>query len=319
MLPAQPQPSAIRRAIVASGVATLTSLWFAWGLYRFGTSGPDFDQLWYAATFFLSGQDPYQLIGPGRRVDQTWPLYYPLASIVPALAVSWMSLSAARICYAFALSWAFTYLITRDGWHRLTSVMSGAWLSSIALLQWSPLSACAILAPATFGWMVAGKPTLGLVTLAASRNRRDLVRLIAWGGGITLLSVAIWPGWVMEWIHAVGSASHVKPFIARPFGFLLLLALLRWRRPEARWLAALAVIPSSFGVADTLVLFVFPHTFRQGLVLALLTHAANFYTAIRPPTSDFDAIIARGAHASLILVLLPAIAVVLTRPNAAAE
>jgi hypothetical protein len=314
-MPTANRPSPLHRALAASAIATLTTLWFTWGLYRFGPSGPDFDQLWYAARFTLQGRNPYQLIGPGRAVDQPWPLYYPLASILPALVVSWLSLTAARVCYTFLLAWAFAYLITRDGWHRLSSVMSGAWLSAMALLQWSPLAACAIVTPLAFGWMVAGKPTLGLANLAAARNRRELIQLIAWASALTLLSFAILPGWLAEWTAALSSASHIRPFIARPFGFLLLLAVFRWRRPEARWLAAIAIVPSSFGVADSLILFAFPHSFREGLVLALLTHAASFYVAFGLPTTGFDAVIARSTQAVLLFVLLPALAVVLKRPN----
>jgi hypothetical protein len=94
-----------------------------------------------------------------------------------------------------------------------------------------------------------------------------------------------------------------------------LLAILRWRRPEARWLAALAVVPNTSGAADALVLAAFPHSFREGLILALLSHAVNFYVAMRPRPATFDGVIALSSGATLVVVLLPALLAVLTRPN----
>jgi hypothetical protein len=293
----------------------LTAVWYAWGLRRSGIGGSDFDQVLIATRMLLEGRNPYALIGPGRLVDQPWPLYYPIPAAFPALAFVGLPIAAARIAYAFALAWAFAFLITRDGWHRIVACMSGAYLSAFSLLQWSPLAACAVLAPRAFGWMVAGKPNSGAMVVAAAKNRRALVWLLGWGVGLTLVSLLVFPGWPAQWRAAVAGASHVRPYVMRPGGWLLLLALIRWRRPEARWLAALALVPTTGAPADALVLFAFPHTFREGLVLAHLTHMANFYLVTRPPAATFDGVIAGVAGATLVIVFLPALLWVLLRPG----
>jgi len=194
-------------------------------------------------------------------------------------------------------------------------VMSGAYLSAMSLLQWSPLAACAILAPAAFGWMVAGKPNLGMLTVAAARDRRALAWMVGWAVCLTLLAFVVLPSWLAAWRAAIADAAHVRPYLLRPGGFLLLLGLLRWRRPEGRLLAVLAIVPNTFGAADGLLLFTLPHSFREGLVLALLTHGVNFYLALQPRAATHEAAIASSTAAALAFMYLPALLVVLRRPN----
>jgi hypothetical protein len=62
---------------------------------------------------------------------------------------------------------------------------------------------------------------------------------------------------------------HVAP-VLRPGGWLLLLALIRWRTPEGRLLAALACVPQTGGLYDTLPLFLTIRHRAQGYALAAL-------------------------------------------------
>jgi hypothetical protein len=61
-----------------------------------------------------------------------------------------------------------------------------------------------------------------------------------------ILSLVILPSWPRDWWMAwpLDNTRWVPP-ILRPFGFLLLLAALRWRSPEGRLILALAFIPQS--------------------------------------------------------------------------
>jgi len=302
------------RIAVTFAVALATALWVYWGYVRNPGYQSDFGQVLFAARAIVAGQNPYPLVGPGRVVDQPWPLYYPPVAAIVGLPFVVLPDVPARVCFAFCVSASFTFLLLRHGYRRLPAVMSAAYLQAMSLLQWSPLMACAVMAPA-LGWLVAAKPNIGVAVVAAARDRGTL-RTYALGVTAALLvSFALVPSWLTDWLHAVRSAPHVRAYVARPGGALLLLALLRWRRPEARYLMALAVVPTTVGPADALVLFAFPHTYKQGLVLALLTYVAYFYAATRPPTPDFAATIAAGAGATLAFVFLPALAAILLRPN----
>jgi hypothetical protein len=201
-------------------------------------------------------------------------------------------------------------LLNRYSYERLPAVMSGAFLIAVSLAQWSPWLACAVLAPA-FLWVVSGKPNVGLAAVASSRITRRSVALAL----VPLLIAFAWrPDWVAGWRYAVSTAEHFHPYFRRPGGALLLLALVKWRRPEARWLAVIACVPGTPGAAEALVLFAFPMTFRQCLCLALLTHIPNFLM-LRARFDTFAAFTDRGALLMLGFVYLPVLVAILMRPN----
>jgi hypothetical protein len=61
-----------------------------------------------------------------------------------------------------------------------------------------------------------------------------------------VLSVGLLPSWPRDWWSALpADNSALAPPILRPFGFVLLLAALRWRSPEGRLLLAIAFIPQT--------------------------------------------------------------------------
>jgi SAM-dependent methyltransferase len=295
-------------------VATLAVSWFAWGAAREPGYVSDFDQLWHAARTALSGGDPYAAPPIGTRLPGFPPpmaLYYPLSAVVIASPLAALSLEAARLVWLGAGVFAFTFLLLqRYGYERLPAVMSGAFLSAVSLAQWSPWLACAVMAPA-FAWIFSGKPNVGLAAAVSSRLSARAVALAA----VPAVAAFMWrPDWVSGWREAVSTAEHFQPYVLRPGGLLLLLTLLRWRRPEARWLAVIACVPGTPGAAEALVLFAFPMTFRQCLTLALLTHAPNFLM-LGARFHTFAEFADRGALYMLGFVYLPVLMAVLRRAN----
>jgi hypothetical protein len=222
-----------------------------------------------------------------------------------------LPLAAARLLWIGSGVFALTFLlIGRYSYERLPAVMSGAFLMAVSLAQWSPLLACAVMSPA-FAWVLAGKPNVGLAAAAATRPTKGMILLAL----APIILAFLWrPGWVADWRHALSTAEHFRPYVLRPGGALLLLALLRWRRPESRWLAVIACVPGTPGVAEALVLFTFPMTRRQCLSLALLTHVPNFAIA-RSSFDSFAAFADRGALLMLGFVYLPVLFVILRRAN----
>jgi hypothetical protein len=65
---------------------------------------------------------------------------------------------------------------------------------------------------------------------------------------------------------------------------LLLLALVRWRRPEARLLAALACVPQTSALNETLPLYLVARNRAQVAVLALLSYVPEIFDTDRVPT-----------------------------------
>jgi hypothetical protein len=91
--------------------------------------------------------------------------------------------------------------------------------------------------------------------------------------------------------------------------------LAKWRRPEARLLAALACVPQTPTFYDHVFVFVVPRTSRETLVLVVLTFAVYFAVAFAPTFTTFQQWGDFVAAATILFVYAPAVIMVLRRPN----
>lgn len=296
--------------LVGAGAAALVVI----GALRFPTFASDFDQSWYAARALLHGGDPYALIGPGRAFHAEWPYFYPLMGPLLVLPFGLLPVLAARTLFAFVSCGLFALLATRDGLYRLPIFASGAFLSSVQLVQWTPIVACGILLP-TLGVFAAAKPNVGMAVLAGLRTPRDGIRATIGIGLATVLAFVVNPHWLTEWRAELSTAYHFRSYVLLPGGFLLLLSLARWRRWEARLLAVLSLVPQTPGPNATLLLLLIPDTRKNLTLLSLLTFVPLFgaIRAARVPTfAEYADVVGR---LTLYAVFLPTLWIVLRRPN----
>jgi hypothetical protein len=300
---------------VAALVAVVGAVYVLVGYHLNAGQQSDFDQIWYGARALRNGLNPYAEIGPNAAgFPAPFPLFYPLTALLPPILVSWFDVAIARAVFSAASAFAFTYLLLRTGTHRWPGLLSASFVYSLSLVQYSPLLACAFITP-VYGWVTVCKPNVGVAVLAGARSNRWLA--ISLGGAILLViaSLILLPSWPRDWLEAVRLGKHFRPFILRPGGVLMLLALLRWRRPEARWMAVLSVMPGTPGLCEALVLFTVTRSRRESILLALGTYAALFATYPSTQFETFEAFIARGALATLAFVYLPGLIAILRRPN----
>ncbi|HET7456908.1 MAG TPA: hypothetical protein VFJ74_04575 [Gemmatimonadaceae bacterium] len=274
----------------------------------------DFDTTWYASRALARGADPYALIGPGRAFDFPFPYSYPLTAGLVALPLAWLPVVAARVAFVTLSSALLAFAVTRDGWGRLPLFGSAAFVMSVVLGQWAPLLVAASLLPAV-GWAVAAKPNLGLALVAGASSRRRLLAMLAGGVAVTAVTLALRPSWPLEWADAVRRSTHFSAPVARPGGVLLLLALLRWRRPEARLLLALACVPQTPSAPDALLLFVVAGPGVETLLLALLTYATQLAGRAVDQSADLLGWMRWYAQLVVPLLYLPCLVMVLRRPN----
>jgi hypothetical protein len=265
----------------------------------------DYDQLWYAGHAVRAGLSPYEAVGPGRVFATGYPHYYPLPAVLLTLPLSWLPLVAARAVFAGVSAGLLGYAVTRESLDRLWMCASGAFVMAVWSVQWSPLLTAAMFAPA-LGAVLVAKPNIGLAIFAA----RPELRAAAAAAGLVLLSLAVQPGWPGEWLATLRSAPHLRAPLIHPLGVLLLLSALRWRRPEARLLLAMAAVPQNAAVYELLPLFVIPRGRRQIMLLALLSHIVLI--AQMGGFFNYDRTI------PIALCYIPALAMVLRRPNAGA-
>lgn len=295
---------------VVTGVIAGGSTYVAWGDHGHPS---DFAQLWAGAKALLDGQSPYAVIGPARAFDWDFPLLYPLPAVLVALPFTLAPLRLADSLMtglgAGALAWGITReRLTTPQWWVFASM---AYVTAWHVVQWSPALTAAALTPA-LGVLLACKPTLGAALWIAFPARRSLVA----ASGLALASLLVLPSWPRQWMDALQSTSHMAAPVAHLSvgGPLLLLALLRWRRADARLLAALACIPQTTLLYEAVPLFLIVRRWHEGLGLVVLSLAAQLSMPDRRP-GDYDAWVWHIGDQMVLWLYLPCLAIVLLREN----
>lgn len=258
------------------------------------------------------GQNPYELIGPGRAFDHQFPLIYPAPAAVVAMPFAWVPSRLADAlfigCGAALLAWALTRRTLANP--QLWVFASFAMMVAAQTVQWSPWLTAAALTP-WLGFLFAAKPSIGLAMLAAYPSRPAIVGAVA----LTVLSVVIWPWWPSAWLAGLPTATHMSAPIMRWGGPLILLALLKWRRADARLLAALACVPQTPVLYEVVPLFLLVRTFREAALLVVLTAIVGKSVEAIANGADYHVWMAINGQWMVWLIYLPCTVMVLCRPN----
>jgi hypothetical protein len=273
----------------------------------------DFVQVWFGAGAMLRGANPYDLVGPGLEFDWPWRLFYPATALVAAMPLSILPVTIAVALFVFTSGALLAYGVTERGWHRLWLFCSLPYIVAILVAQWSPLLTAALLLP-PLAVLFAAKPNIGLALLVATESRS--VQRYAIGGGIVLTAVSLvfFPSWPVHWLHWLSEGAQ-RPAITRFGGPLILVALLRWRRPEARLIVALACVPQYAYWYEVVPLMLVPVTRVETQLFSLVTSLGWIveHMLVAPPT---EAEINRQLGALMVFfAYLPAVLMVLRRPN----
>jgi hypothetical protein len=267
----------------------------------------DWSQIYAGARVFLAGGDPYTTV----RHDQ-YPSFYPATAYLLAAPLAWLPFLWAAALWAGLGTWACSTALFRRGPWALLALGSAPFLNALLLGQWSPILVGATAVP----WLVgawAAKPTIGAALFAAYPSRLAL----GLGAILVALSLALQPDWPAHWLAAFGNAAHLRTPITRPGGVLLLLGLLRWRQPEGRLIAALAVVPQTSMAYELLPLFLIPRTGREMGLLVILSQLAFVVAVSLPgidPANDLAGTLTRQWPVWLAGCYLPALAFVLRQP-----
>jgi hypothetical protein len=313
-------------ALVGLLVALAAGLW-AWARNHANAGYSDFQYVRSGVLAWRAGLDPYTAVGYGRPYAFDGNLMYPAPALVVAAPTAWLAPAWADAAFlglgagllAFALAW-------RRPW-ALLALGSFPALMAVASGQWSPLlTAGVVLAP--LGGLLVCKPPIGLALGAYALSDR---RWRAWAvpGGLLLLALAfVWqPDWPARWVAGMGrpaaptfGRSHLGTYLAPvallPAGPLALIALLRWRRPEARLVAVLACVPQTLiGYEALPLLALVPATAWEATGLAALSWAIPL-SLLAAPATFTDHFVAAG-RIQTWAVFLPAVLLVLRRPNVA--
>lgn len=116
-------------------------------------------------------------------------------------------------------------------------------------------------------------------------------------------------------LGAVPSGFPYSATVLLPGGALVLAAIIRWRRPEARLLIALACFPQSMLLYETVPLFLIPRTFREAALLTALSYVALRVLAYFGPYPDVAHYALASGRVSTVCLYLPCAVMVLRRRN----
>jgi hypothetical protein len=300
--------------VAASLVAGLWIWWYY--AARSGNYWSDFDQLWLAGRALIAGTNPYAAVPQSFR----WPLYYPLPAVLVTLPLVALPLPLARAVFGGVTAGLASWAVGRHRPQALVLLLSCPFIYALDRGQWSPVILAACFVPA-LGAVLAVKPT---VAAAAWVYRPSRVALIG-AGVLALASLAVLPSWPLDWLDSLRAMRHFRSPVLLPWGFVLLLAALKWRRAEARLFLLLAIVPQTVVPYELVPLAVVPETRRETLIVAL---AWNIAYLIRvglnpvPPLTYANV----GPHyvpdhwgAELAFGYLPILLLILRRPNSAAS
>jgi hypothetical protein len=297
-------------------VAAVAAIYVLASPFIFPNYRSDFDQLWEAARAWRMGADPYAtILATHQSRGLSFGLVFPFSAVVCAVPLSYLPLAVARAIVAGSGACLLAWLVLGRGWWLFPVLLSGAMRASVSLVQVAPFVAASVLLP-SLGWVAAIKPNVGLAALVAQRERRAVLSFAVAASVLVVVSLMLWPSWPWAWRDGVATGETYDPLVVRAGGAVLLLAAIRWRRPEARWLLATTLLPGTPAAYDALPLLVLlPQTFRQALMFALLSAASDLGAYLIPHTEKIADVARVRAIAIIWALYVPALVVILARPN----
>lgn len=308
------KPTTIKRAVVAFLIATAAATLTYIEPLRAGGDPSDLVQPWSGAVAILAGQNPYPPVPRDSLFESISAHIYPLTSSLVILPLGFFSSLQASTIFIWLSTAVLAFALTADGWYRLPLFLSGPFVLAARRGQWSPLFSAAALLPG-LSWTYAAKPNIGLAFLAASTSRKAIYSAVAGGVVLSLIGLAIVPSWPVEWLSRLGNTTLVSSPLLQKGGFLVLFALLRWRRWDARLILALAIVPQTMYWYEAVPLLLIPRTLRESLILALVTSCGFVFAMLFVPVDDVVQMNMDYGSVMVFFAYLPATVMVLRRPN----
>jgi hypothetical protein len=284
--------------IIALGAGTATMLAF---IQRPEMLARDFTYPLRGAQALLNGLDPYEAIQPSGPPPYDWPFMYPLTAALVAVPFAVLPMQLAGVLFVTLSVAAFVYVMTKGGMGRCWALLSVPFCLSVVLAQWGPLMIAGAMNP-LLGWSLAAKPTIGLALFAYRPGWRTALAALA----LVLLAFIVQPDWLTDWVRVARTLDGHPVPATNVIGAGAVLSLLRWRRPEARLVGVMALMPQNLYFYDQLPLLLVARTGREAFALTLTSWVAWAGMKVQCGAEPFC-----GAHAEpwiLACMYLPAAA-----------
>lgn len=273
----------------------------------------DYTWYWRAARALLDGHSPYAVIKPVGAYPFDVGFNYPMTTAIMMVPLARMSPALGSAIVMGIGTFLLAFGITRDGYGRLAVFGSIPFFVCLESVQLAPLIAAAAVIPAA-SWLASMKPNIGLASIAYN----PALNVILLNAAVVIVSIVLFPHWPLEWLEMVRNrtpGNYGSPLFI-PGGFLMLLSLLRWKRPEARLLAVMSIVPQSLLFTDQLMLWLVPKTRNESMVLSILSFPAMAIGAMTVGANANVAAYTRSMGPPILALLyLPCLIMVLRRPN----
>lgn len=304
----------VKRVAVAAALAITASI-LTYFKMRNEPGGTAYDFTWYwrAARALIDGHSPYAVIKPVGPFPFDQGFNYPMTTAIMMVPFSWMRPALGSAVVMGIGTFLLAFGITRESFERLPIFGSIPFFVCLESGQLAPLIAAAAVIPAV-SWLSTMKPNIGLASVAYNPT----LKVIALNAVVLIISIVLYPHWPMEWLETIRSrtpGNYGSPLLI-PGGFVLLLSLLRWRRPEGRLLAVMSIVPQSLLFTDQLLLWLVPRTRNESMVLSILSFFAMAWGAMTVgPNANVAAYTRSMSMPILLLLYVPCLIMVLRRRN----
>ena len=280
--------------------------------------GWDFTYWWRAGFAVTQGVSPYRIIRETGPMPYSGNFLYPMPAAVVGVPFTVFEVhTGAAVFVGIGFAVAAFALLSLATW-RVAALATAPAIAVLGNGQWAPLLLGAAILPG-FGWLLCVKPTIG----AALFLWRPRWSIVLGGAAACLLALLVLPTWPLEYLDNARSSTtaseYVPPILmVSGAGLPLLLALLRWRRPEGRLLAAMSIVPQNTFFYDQLPLMLVPQSMSGLLLYGMWSNLVRFSAYVIEPKWAY-ATTAERSHSWEPFILfglyLPCLVMVLMRPN----
>ena len=201
--------------------------------------GIDFKNILSPTRNWLAGKDIY---APFKQNLDPSAVPYPFTAYLAAVPFTLMPDWVASAVFIGLCSGLLAWQILRNNkkWYLLM-FLSWPFAYNLYLTQFAPL-AVSLFFSASFLPVLLFKPQLAIPFALTQRpNRVGLILT----GLLFLVSIMVYPAWPVDWLTSIHTQNYIgfPPLFMLPFGPLILLSLLRYRKKQAWLLVLLALMP----------------------------------------------------------------------------
>ncbi len=289
----------MRGRIAVSLVIGLCSGAFCWFLLTHLQLGAaDFNWTFDAARDLFARSNPFSRVPSGT-------IPYPIPAVLFAMPFAVFPRTAAAGLFFGVSSGLLAFGLTRHGYTRLLIFLAYPYWAALLVVQWTPLISAAAFFPFLLPVTMA-KPQVGLPVALTHLSRRGLAACVV----VLLVTFVLMPNWLAYWIPLLKGYQHYFPLLVFP-GPLLLLALLRYRDPDAQLLLLASIMPQRW-FYDPLILWLIPKSRREILATVFFSWGAGIWRWYHMPTS-----FTQVGRWTVLCIYLPMLVIVLRKGSKA--